>query len=65
MNDLKIKSMAKYKCVKYGDLTMYKEINEEKVDMAAIKGRAFDDSSMEEVEREIISDLSKRGLNNP
>lgn len=33
--------------------------------MAAIKGRAFDDSSMEEMEREVISELSNRGLNNP
>lgn len=32
--------------------------------MAYLKGRAFDDSSMEEMEREIISELSDRGLNN-
>lgn len=65
MNDLKMKSMAKYKCIKDGDLVMYKELEDELVDMPAVKGRAFDDSSMEEMEREIISDLSKRGLNNP
>lgn len=32
--------------------------------MATIKGKAFEDSSMEEAEREVISDLSHRGLYN-
>ena len=35
------------------------------LDMADIKGRAFSDSSVEEMEREVISELSQRGLNNP
>ena len=32
--------------------------------MATIKGKAFSSESMEEMEREIISELSHRGLNN-
>lgn len=44
---------------------LYTQIENHMCDMATIKGRAFEDSSMEEMEREIISELSDRGLNNP
>ena len=35
------------------------------LDMAAIKGKAFDDSEIIEDELEILDDLSDRGINNP
>ena len=33
------------------------------LDLAELKGKAFSDSSIEEMEREVISQLSERGLN--
>ena len=64
MNHLKIKSIAKYKSLKSSDLKQYDDIQNGLLDLPAIKGKAFEDSSMEEMEREVISDLSHRGLNN-
>ena len=43
---------------------MYTEIDNHLIDLATIKGKAFDDSSMEEYEREIESDMEARGVNN-
>lgn len=63
--NLKCKNIAKYKCLKDGDLETYDEIENQMLDMASIKGRALSNSSIEEMEREIISELSLRGLNNP
>ena len=60
-DDLKIKSIAKYNCTMKGDWVTYDDIENEMLDMAYIKRAAFDDSSIEEMEREIISDLSHRG----
>ena len=41
----------------------YDEIEKDLLDMAYLKRAAFNDSSIEEMEREIISELSHRGLN--
>ena len=64
-DNLKIKSIAKYKTIKDGDMQMYQDIENAMIDLATCKGVAFSDSSMEEVEREIESDLEERGINNP
>ena len=62
---LKCKNIAMYKCLRDGDLDMYDEIENQMLDLATVKGKAFEDSSVEEMEREVISELSHRGLNNP
>ena len=64
-DDLKIKAMAKYRCVQDGDIHMFSEIENQMLDMATIKGKAFDDSELMEEEFEILDELSDRGLNNP
>lgn len=64
-DNLKIKTMAKYKSIKAGELHLYQEIENQLVDLALCKGKAFEDSSMEEKERAIESELDQRGLNNP
>ena len=45
--------MAKYKAVLGGEIQMYTDIENELMDLAACKGKAFEDSSIEESEREI------------
>ena len=62
-DNLRIKTLAKYKSLRDGDIQMYQDIENQMVDLAMCKGKAFDDSSMEEKEREIESDLDHRGLN--
>ena len=64
-DNLKIKSLARYKTIMQGDVQMYQEIENRLIDLATIKGRAFDDSSMEEYERGVESDLEERGMNQP
>ena len=64
-DDLRIKTIAKFKAVRDGDLDMYDEIENQMLDMAAVKGKAFDDSEIIEDELEILEDLSDRGMNNP
>ena len=61
-NDLKIKTMAKFKSLMSGELDEYQKIQEDRVDLAYCKGKAFEDSSMEERERSIESEHIKRGL---
>ena len=51
--------------MKDGDLQMYDEIESQMLNMAVIKGKAFDDSEIIEDELEILEDLSERGINNP
>ena len=46
-------------------MTLHEELDGELLDMAEIKRLAFEDSSIEEMEREVISDLSDRGMNVP
>ena len=62
-DNLRIKSLAKYKTLLAGDINMYMDIENKLVDMAVIKGKAFEDSSMEEYEREIESEIEERGMN--
>ena len=52
-DNLKIKSLAKYKTIRVGKLEDFLNIDNDQVDLAFIKGRAFEDSSMEEKERSI------------
>lgn len=63
-NDLKVKSMAKYKELKKGNFDKAVKIEQNLVDLAACKGTAFSDSSMEEHERAVESDLEADGKNN-
>lgn len=64
-DNLRIKTIAKWKTLRDGDINMYTEIENNLLDLASIKGKAFSDSSMEEKERSIESDLEKRGLSHP
>ena len=64
-DNLKIKTLAKFKSLKIPDVQMYTDIENNLIDLATIKGAAFSDSSMEERERSIESDLKNRGLANP
>lgn len=64
-DNLKLKSIARYKTIMDGDLQCFQDIENQLIDMAMVKRKAFDDSSMEEYERAIESDLEERGLNNP
>ena len=52
-DNLRIKTMAKYKSIKAGEVFLYQEIENQLVDLALRKGKAFEDSSMEEKERAI------------
>ena len=52
-DDLKFRSMAKYKAVRDGDILMFDEIDRKVYDLAAVKGKALEDSEFEEEEREI------------
>ena len=52
-DDLKFRTMAQYKAVKEGDVLMFDEIDRRAYDLAAIKGKALEDSEFEEEEREI------------
>ena len=45
--------MAKYKAVRDGDVLMFDEIDARVYDLAAVKGKALEDSEFEEEEREI------------
>ena len=65
VRDVRVKQIAKYKSLKEGNLTLHDELDGELLDMAEIKRLAFEDSSIEEMEREVISDLSDRGMNVP
>ena len=65
VRDVRVKQIAKYKSLKEGNLTLHDELDGELLDMAEIKRLAFEDSSIEEMEREVISDLSERGMNVP
>ena len=62
-DNLKIKTLAKYKTLKDGDIKMYQDIENKMIDLAICKGKCFDDSSMEEMEHEVESDFEKRDLN--
>lgn len=42
---------------------MFLDIENKMIDMATLKGKCFEDSSMEEYEHEIESEIEKRGLN--
>ena len=64
-DDLRIRTMAQYKAVKAGDAQMFQDIENQMIDLALCKGLAFEDSSIEEFERGVDSDLEDRGLNNP
>ena len=64
-DNLKIKTIAKYKTIREGDMHLYQDIENQMVDLAMCKAKAFEDSSIEEYERAIESDLEERGLNNP
>ena len=55
--------MAKYKTLRDGDIHMYNAIEDRLVDLATCKGKAFSDSSIEEYERGIESELEEMGLN--
>lgn len=61
-DNLKIKSVARYKAILAGDINMYLDIENHMIDIATCKGKAFEDSSIEEFEREIDSDMEHRGL---
>ena len=63
-DNLKIKQIAKYNCLLNQEWGRYDEIEKDLLDMAYLKRAAFNDSSIEEMEREIISELSHRGQNN-
>ena len=52
-DDLKFRTMAKYKAVRDGDILMFDEIDRKVYDLAAVKGKALEDSEFEEEEREI------------
>ena len=56
-DNLKIKTLAKYKTMRMGDVQMYQDIENNMMDLAACKGVAYEDESMEEYERAIESDL--------
>ena len=64
-DNLRIKSIAKYKTLREGDMHMFSDIENNLIDLATIKGKAFSDSSIEEKERSVESDLANRGLANP
>ena len=64
-DNLKIKTLAKFKSMRQGDIQMYCDIENNMMDLAACKGIAYEDESMEEYERAIESDLEQRGYNNP
>lgn len=64
-DNLRIKTMAQFKSLCDGDLMMFTDIENKLIDMATIKGKCFEDSSMEEDEREVDSDLEQRGLLSP
>ena len=51
--------MAGYKAILDGEIQMYTDIENKVMDLAACKGRAFDDSSMEESERELLEMLEE------
>ena len=59
-DDLKFKTMAQYKAVKEGDVLMFDEIDRRAYDLAAIKGKALEDSEFEEEEREIDEMLNEQ-----
>ena len=61
-DDLKFRTMAKYKAVRDGDILMFDEIDQRVVDLAACKGKALDDSEFEEEEREIEEMLKEEQL---
>ena len=56
--------MAKFKALRDGEMQMYTDIENRLIDLATMKGAAFEDDSMEEKEREIESDMEERGINN-
>ena len=60
--NLRIKSIAKYKSLQDGDMQMLQDIENQMIDLASLKRQAFDDSSIEENEREIESELGHLGL---
>ena len=62
-DNLKIKTMAKYKAIKIKHMQAFLDIEQEIPDLAYCKGKAFSDSSVEEMERAIESNLEARGLN--
>ena len=64
-DNLKTRTMAQYKAIQDGQIQLYQDIENQLVDLAFCKGKAFSDSSMEEKERSIESSLDERGLNNP
>ena len=53
-DNLRYKAMAKYKTLRDGEIQMFSDIENELVDLAAVKGIAFENSSIEESEREIF-----------
>ena len=63
-DNLKIKMMAKYKSIKTGAMQDFLDIENEVTDLAFNKGKAYSDSSMEEMERAIESEFEDRGVNN-
>ena len=51
--------MAKYKTLLDGEIQMFSDIENELVDLAAVKGIAFENSSIEESEREIFEQIDE------
>ena len=60
--NLKFKSMAKYRALMDGEVHMYTDIENGMLDLALCKGLACDDTSVEESEREIEERLKKERL---
>ena len=63
-DNLKIKTLAKYKTLKTNQMQAFLNIEKDEMDLAYCKGKAFSDSSMEEKEREIESEHEERGIKN-
>ena len=61
-DNLRIKTIAQYKSIKAGDISMYTDIENRMIDIATCKGKALEDSSIEEYERAIESDMEERGV---
>jgi hypothetical protein len=49
--DLKIRTIAKFKAMRDSDLHLYDDLDSGKIDLAHVKGLAFEDSEFEEEER--------------
>ena len=56
-DNLRIRTITKYKTIKENKHNNFLDIENELTDLAYCKGKAFSDSSMEEMERAIESEL--------